>query len=148
MNPFEYMQALTELWSRGGKDFAAAQHGTSFDIASRLATATGQEGAPGSAPVTFFDLQGMTKANEAFAKLWSSAIELSQTVTRNAQEGKKQDPLVTDLLGKSVANVELSAMAGQNDAVIETTGWAAGSYLIKLHVGNEVLGRKVIVTDR
>ena len=93
------MQALTELWSRGGKDFAAAQHGISFDMASRLATATGQEGAPGSAPVTFFDLQGMTKANEAFAKLWSSAIELSQTVTRNAQQGKKQDPLVTDLLG-------------------------------------------------
>ena len=112
------MQALTELWSRGGKDFAAAQHGISFDIASRLATATGQEGAPGSAPVTFFDLQGMTKANEAFAKLWSSAIELSQTVTRNAQQGKKQDPLVTDLLGKVFdPRAWFSSMDGMDQAL-------------------------------
>jgi class III poly(R)-hydroxyalkanoic acid synthase PhaE subunit len=87
-------------------------------MASRLATATGQEGAPGSAPVTFFDLQGMTKANEAFAKLWSSAIELSQTVTRNAQQGKKQDPLVTDLLGKVFdPRAWFSSMDGMDQAL-------------------------------
>ena len=32
VNPFEYMQALAELWGRGGKEFAAA-----FDVAERMA---------------------------------------------------------------------------------------------------------------
>jgi hypothetical protein len=100
VNPFEYMQALTELWSRGGKELAAAQHGMLSDLAGRLTKAPGQEGAAASAPATVFDPQGLTKATEAFAKLWSSAVELSQTLIRNMQKGEQQDTLVTELLGK------------------------------------------------
>ena len=100
MNPFEYMQSLAELWGRSGKDLAAAQQGMFFDMAGRMAKATGQDGASGFAPANLFDPQGLTKAGEGFATLWSSAIELSQTVTRNMQKGDKQDPLVTEMLGK------------------------------------------------
>jgi poly[(R)-3-hydroxyalkanoate] polymerase subunit PhaE len=98
VNPFEYMQALTQLWGRSGKDLAGAQQGLFFDMMSSMAKAAG--GAPGSAPAAVFDPEGLTKANEAFAKMRSSAVELSQTLARNMQAGEQQDPLVTALLGK------------------------------------------------
>jgi poly[(R)-3-hydroxyalkanoate] polymerase subunit PhaE len=107
VNPFEYMQALTQLWGRSGKDLAGAQQGLFFDMMSSMAKAAGAGGvggtpgaAPGFAPAAFFDPEGLTKANEAFAKMRSSAVELSQTLARNMQAGEQQDPLVTALLGK------------------------------------------------
>ena len=96
MTPFEYMQALAELWGRGGKDFAAAQQNLFFGMAK----AAGQEGTSGALPASIFDTEGLTQANQAFRKLWSSAIELSQTISRNMQGGEKHDPLVAGLLGK------------------------------------------------
>jgi class III poly(R)-hydroxyalkanoic acid synthase PhaE subunit len=47
-----------------------------------------------------FDPQSLTQANQAFAKLWSSAIEISQTISRNMQAGESQNPVVAQLLGK------------------------------------------------
>jgi polyhydroxyalkanoate synthase subunit PhaE len=94
VNPFEYMQALTQLWGRSGKDLAAVQQGMFSD------KATGAEGAPGAVPAAFFDSQGLSQANETFEKLWTSAVELSQTFTRNIEGGEKLDPLVAELLGK------------------------------------------------
>src|SRR6266704_1994144 len=37
---------------------------------------------------------------KAMAKLWSSAIEISQTIGRNMQAGESQNPVVAQLLGK------------------------------------------------
>src|SRR4029077_19293728 len=76
------MQVLAKLWSFNGKDFASASPSTD------------------RGPPDTLDLEGMTKASHAFATLWSSAMEVSQTLTRHAQEGKTQDPLSTELLAK------------------------------------------------
>lgn len=99
MNPFEYMQSLAELWGRSGKDFAAAQQGMFADMTKHMGK-PGGEGGSGTDPVNFFDPQGLTKANDAFAKMWASASELSQTFTRNMQQGEKQDLLAMEVLGK------------------------------------------------
>ena len=117
--PFEYMKAMAELWGRGGQDFAAAQQNF-FANAAKAAGQQSASGAPsaGAFDPQVFDPQGLTQANRAFAKLWSSAIELSQTVTRNAQQGKKQDPLVTDLLGKVFdPRAWFSSMDGMDQAL-------------------------------
>lgn len=92
------MQALAELWGRGGKEFAAAQQGMLFDVAERMAKVP--QGGLAAAQADLFDPQGLSTANEAFAKLWSAALELSQAVTRNMQQGENPDPLVTEMLGK------------------------------------------------
>jgi class III poly(R)-hydroxyalkanoic acid synthase PhaE subunit len=96
VTPFEYMQAMAELWGRGGKDFAAAQQNLFFGMAK----AAGQKGASGALPASILDTEGLTQANQAFGKLWSSAIELSQTISRNMQGGETHDPIVAGLLGK------------------------------------------------
>jgi len=90
------MQAMAELWGRGGKDFAAAQQNLFFGMAK----AAGQEGASGALPTSIFDTEGLTQANQAFGKLWSSAIELSQTISRSMQGGEEHDPIVAGLFGK------------------------------------------------
>jgi class III poly(R)-hydroxyalkanoic acid synthase PhaE subunit len=90
------MQAIAELWERCGKDFAAAQRNLFFGMAK----AARQEGASGALPASIFDTEGLTQANQAFGKLWSSAIELSRTISRSIQGGEKHDPIVAGLLGK------------------------------------------------
>jgi class III poly(R)-hydroxyalkanoic acid synthase PhaE subunit len=100
MNPFEYMQSLAELWGQGGKGFMAAQQGLFADMAERMTKVPGTEGGFAAMPANFLEAQGLTKANEAFTKLWSSAIEMSQTLTRNMQKGDKPDPLVAEMLGR------------------------------------------------
>jgi hypothetical protein len=92
------MQALAEMWGRGGKDFAAAQQGLFADMAKHMAK-PGDAGT-GPVPANLFDPQGLSKANEAFARIWASANELSQTFSRNMQQGEGQDPLARELLGK------------------------------------------------
>ncbi|MBV8242660.1 MAG: poly-beta-hydroxybutyrate polymerase subunit [Hyphomicrobiales bacterium] len=94
MDAAQYMKEMAELWSQGGRSFMAAQQNLWRDMAERLAK-PGGEGAQ-----NLFDPQAYGQANEAFARLWSSASELSQTFTRNLQEGKKPDPLVSGLLGR------------------------------------------------
>src|SRR6478752_9527407 len=76
------MEALAKLWSFNAKYFASKSPST-------------EKGSLAS-----FDLEGMTKASKAFTKLWSSAMEVSQTLARHAQEGRTQNPLITELLGK------------------------------------------------
>ena len=70
--PFEYMKAMAELWGRGGQDFAAAQQ----NFFANMAKAVGQESPSGVPRAGVFDPQSLTQANQAFAKLWSSAIEI------------------------------------------------------------------------
>jgi polyhydroxyalkanoate synthase subunit PhaE len=93
--PFEYMKAMAELWGRGGQDFAAAQQ----NFFANMAKAVGQESPSGVSRAGVFDPQSLTQANQAFAKLWSSAIEISQTISRNMQAGESQNPVVAQLLG-------------------------------------------------
>jgi poly[(R)-3-hydroxyalkanoate] polymerase subunit PhaE len=99
VTPFEYMQAMAEMWGRAGKDFAAAQQDMFSDMAGQMAKAAGQPGASAVLP-NAVDYQELTQANASFAKLWSSAAELSATLTRNMQTGETQDRMVTELLGK------------------------------------------------
>jgi hypothetical protein len=94
--PFDYMKAMAELWGRGGQDFAAAQQ----NFFANAAKAAGQESPSGVPPAGMFDPQGLTQANRAFAKLWSSAIEMSQTISRNMQTGESENPVVAELLSK------------------------------------------------
>src|SRR4030095_4059256 len=121
VNPFEYMQALAELWGRGGKEFAAAQQGMLFDVAERMAKVP--QGGRAAAQADLFDPQGLSKANEAFAKLWSAALELSQAVTRNMQQGDDTGPLVTDTLGQNPDPL-VPEMRGK---VFAAHAWFAGS---------------------
>jgi polyhydroxyalkanoate synthase subunit PhaE len=90
------MQALAEMWGRGGKEFAALQQ----SFFSGLAKASGQQSTAGVPPTGMFDAQGLMQANEAFAKLWSSAMEVSQTIGRNMRSGEKQDPVLAEMLAK------------------------------------------------
>jgi class III poly(R)-hydroxyalkanoic acid synthase PhaE subunit len=99
MDPAQYMKALAELWGQGGRSFMAAQQSLLRDMAERLSKA-GAEGATVGGETNLFDPQAVAQANEAFGRLWSSALELSQTFARNLQQGKEPDPLVSGLLGR------------------------------------------------
>jgi class III poly(R)-hydroxyalkanoic acid synthase PhaE subunit len=111
MDPVQYMQALAELWGQGGKSFVAAQQTLLRDMAERYAKAASAPGAPAGPQANFFDPQGVAQANDAFGRLWSSALELSQTFARNLQQGKEPDPLVSSLLGR----------------IFDPSAWFAGS---------------------
>src|SRR5262245_42027107 len=93
------MQALAEMWGRAGKDFAAAQQSMFSDVAGQMAKAAGPQGA-NAALANTVDCPDLAQANAAFGELWSSAAELSATLTRNMQAGETQDRMVTELLGK------------------------------------------------
>jgi len=92
------MQALAQIWTRSGKDFAAAQQNMFADMTKRMAEAAARPA--GSAPAGFFQPQELASANEAFGTLWKSALQISQSITRTMEQGKKPDPLVTELMGK------------------------------------------------
>ena len=94
------MQSLAELWGRSGKELAAAQQGMFFDMAERMSKAAGADGTAGTSVADMFAPLNLAGANEAFTKLWSSAAEMSQTLTRNLQKGENPDPLVIEMLGK------------------------------------------------
>jgi polyhydroxyalkanoate synthase subunit PhaE len=93
--PFDYMKSMAELWGQGGKDFVEAQQ----KFFAEMGKATGGEAFKGVQGPTF-DPQGLAQANDSFTKMWSSALELSQTISRNMQSGEKQDAAVQELLGK------------------------------------------------
>jgi len=118
VDPLQYMQTLAELWSRGGKELAASQQALFRDMAERMAQAAGQEGGAAAALPKALDPEGLGKANEAFARLWSSALELSQTIVRNMQQGDKADPLVTEMLGKLFdPRAWFSSLGGMDEAL-------------------------------
>ena len=90
------MKTMAELWGRGGKDFAAAQQ----NFLSAMAKAASGDAALGTIPPAMFDPQGLSQESAAFSKLWSAALEMSQTISRNLQGGEKQNPVVEELLGR------------------------------------------------
>jgi hypothetical protein len=116
MTPFEYMQALAHMWARGGKDFAAAQQSILADMSRRMPeVASGQAG---SAPGGLAEPQGVAAANEAFATLWTSALGLSQSITRIMQQGNKPDPLIAEVLSKLFdPRAWFSSLGGMDEAL-------------------------------
>ena len=97
MNPFEYMQTLAELWSRSGNAFATAQQSLFGDMAARMKAGDGGVVFPaGALP----DAEGLGAAGRAFSELWSSAAQVSATLTKTLQTGGKTDPIVVEMLGK------------------------------------------------
>jgi polyhydroxyalkanoate synthase subunit PhaE len=97
MDPLAYMRGVAELWGQGGKAFAEAQQAMLSGMAERMKVpADGQ-------PPGFPGLAGsgeLAAANAAFTQLWSSASELSATITKGVQAGEEPDPLVTEMLGR------------------------------------------------
>jgi polyhydroxyalkanoate synthase subunit PhaE len=98
MDPLEYMRGLADLWGQGGKAFAAAQQTMLADAAERMAKTTG--GPSAAMPHVGVASADLAAANAAFAKLWSSATELSATVTQGLQKGEAPDPIITEMLGR------------------------------------------------
>ena len=96
VTPFDYLKAMAELWGRGGQDFAAAQQ----NFLAGMAKASGQEAAPACRFLACSIAQGMDQANQAFTKLWSAAMEMTQTIGRTLQTGGEKNPAVAELLGK------------------------------------------------
>jgi polyhydroxyalkanoate synthase subunit PhaE len=92
------MQALAQMWARGGKDFAAAQQTILDDMSRRMAEGAGQKA--NWAPTGWFEPQELASVNETFATLWTSALGLSQSITRIIQQGEKADPLLAEVLSK------------------------------------------------
>jgi poly[(R)-3-hydroxyalkanoate] polymerase subunit PhaE len=110
------MQALAEMWGRSGKDLAAAQQDMFADMARRMAEGAGRQ--TGSAPAGFFQPQDLASSNEAFAALWKSALGLSQSITRTMEQGKKPDPLVTELMSKLFdPRAWFSSLGGMDEAL-------------------------------
>jgi class III poly(R)-hydroxyalkanoic acid synthase PhaE subunit len=100
MNPFEYIQTLAELWSRSGNAFVTAQQSLFSDMTSRMAKAAGGDKGPAFPQVAMPDAEGLGAAGRAFSELWSSAAQVSSTLTRTLQTGEKPDPIVVEMLGK------------------------------------------------
>jgi hypothetical protein len=110
------MQALAQMWARGGKDFAAAQQGIFADMSRRMAEAAGQQA--NTAPTGWFEPQELASANETFTTLWTSVLGLSQSITRTMQQGKKPDPLVAELLSKLFdPRAWFSGLGGMDEAL-------------------------------
>ena len=97
MDPLAYMRGVAELWGQGGKAFAEAQQAMLSGMAESMkVSADGQ-------PPGFPGLAGsgeLAAANAAFTQLWSSASELSATITKGVHAGEKPDPLVAEMLGR------------------------------------------------
>jgi len=90
MNPFDQMQSLADLWNQGGQAYLTAQQGLFTGMADTMAK---QAFAP--------DTQGFEAARQDFAKLWSSASELSSALTRNLK-ADQANPQVAAMLAKIV----------------------------------------------
>jgi class III poly(R)-hydroxyalkanoic acid synthase PhaE subunit len=100
VDPFEYMQALAGLFARSGAAVVAAQQNMMRDMAAQATAAVGDDKAASLAQAYLPQAEGLAAAGEAYSKLWSSALELSATLTRNLQSGERPDPIVTGMLGK------------------------------------------------
>jgi polyhydroxyalkanoate synthase subunit PhaE len=96
VTPFDYMKTMAELWGRGGQDFATAQR----NFLSGMAKAAGQESIPGAQLGGAFDLHDLSQANQAFANLWSAALDMSKTIGLTLRTGEGSNPAVAELLGR------------------------------------------------
>lgn len=110
------MQVLAQMWARSGKDFAAAQQSILADMSRRTAEAAGRQAS--STPADLFESQGMASANEAFATLWTSALGLSQSITRTMQQRNRSDPLIAEVLSKLFdPRAWFSSVGGMDEAL-------------------------------
>jgi class III poly(R)-hydroxyalkanoic acid synthase PhaE subunit len=101
VNPFESMQSLAALWGRGGSALAAAQQNMFVDMAERMKKAASGGVEPVSMTQAYGpQAQALADSGQAFAKLWSSALEISRQLALNLQQGDKPDPVVGEMLGK------------------------------------------------
>ena len=100
MDPLEYMQSLAELWRRGSSAFVTGPQNLFLDMAERMAKAGRAEKGLAFPTGSIAEADGLASAAQAFASLWSSAIEMSATMGRALQKGEKPDPIVTEMLGK------------------------------------------------
>ena len=98
MNPFEQMQSLADLWNKGGQAYLTAQQGLFTGMADTMAKAAGR-GDKASFQAFAPDTQGFEAARQDFAKLWSSASELSAALTRNLK-ADQANPQVGAMLAK------------------------------------------------
>src|SRR5215208_2765278 len=98
MNPFEQMQSLADLWGTSGKAFATAQQGLFSGMADTMAKAAG---AGDKAAFQAFapDTQCFEAARQDFAKLWSSASDLSAALTKTLK-ADQTNPLMAEMLAK------------------------------------------------
>ena len=96
-DPFEGMRSLANLWGQGGHAFLASQESLFRDMAEKMRAAADSGTA---AQVAAGDQAGFEAARRSFSDLWSSAAELSSSVTKAVQGGKASDPVVAELLGK------------------------------------------------
>ena len=100
MNPFDAMQNLADLWNKGGQAYLNAQQGLFTGMADTMAKAAGR-GDKASFQAFAPDTQGFEAARQDFAKLWSSASELSSALTRNLK-ADQANPQVAAMLAKIV----------------------------------------------
>ena len=100
MNPFDAMQNLADLWNKGGKAYLTAQQGLFTGMADTMAKAA-VRGDTASFQAFAPDTQGFEAARQDFAKLWSSASELSSALTRNLK-ADQANPQVAAMLAKIV----------------------------------------------
>ena len=91
MNPFETMQALTEFWGKSGQAFATAQQSMFQDMTERMSKAMSGDGAA-AMPSMLPNVQGFDEAQQAFARSWSSAAELSSSLTQAPREAATAGP--------------------------------------------------------
>jgi poly[(R)-3-hydroxyalkanoate] polymerase subunit PhaE len=98
MNPFDAMQNLADLWNKGGQAYLTAQQGLFTGMADTMAKAAGR-GDKASFQAFAPDTQGFEAARQDFAKLWSSASELSSALTRNLK-ADQANPQVAAMLAK------------------------------------------------
>jgi len=100
MNPFDAMQNLADLWNKGGQAYLTAQQGLFTGMADTMAKAAGL-GDKASFQAFAPDTQGFEAARQDFAKLWSSASDLSSALTRTLK-ADQANPQVAAMLAKIV----------------------------------------------
>jgi polyhydroxyalkanoate synthase subunit PhaE len=100
MTPFETMQALTEFWGKSGQAFANAQQTMFQDMTERMSKVMSGDGAA-TMPNMLPNVQGFDEAQQAFARSWSTAAELSSSLTKRlAGSDGRADPLAAAMLTK------------------------------------------------
>jgi len=101
MTPFETMQALTEFWGKSGQAFANAQQTMFQDMTERMSKAMAGDDAAALQNM-LPNVQGFDEAQQAFARSWSTAAELSSSLTKRLGDGGdgRADPLAAAMLTK------------------------------------------------
>jgi len=95
MNPFESMQALTDLWGKGAQAMASAYPPDMKAMADVMSEALSAWSVP--------DNKGLEEARRSFEQSWSAAQDLSSSLTKGMQgsDGSgSSDPIVAAMLAR------------------------------------------------